>query len=185
MSIVSRFLGIGAGAAKEFVKKGAVATSDVLSKKVTIPGWNVAGLLKSPEADQFLARTAKQNAKIISDNIVRFNDGTVPHRVITKRLPSGTTIAQAFDFGGKAFKEVISKNVKAYSYGNAKPGIAVFVQNLKKGASYYKSLFRTKQILPLYVDVRNNLFDKVKGLTRFANADNKNYKALSDMGLVH
>ena len=185
MSIVSRFLGIGAGAAKEFVKKGAVATSDVLSKKVTIPGWNVTGLLKSPEADQFLARTAKQNAKIISDNLVRFNDGTMPFRVITKRLPSGTTIAQAFDAGGsKAFKEVISKNVKAYNYGNAKSVVASVVQNIKKGLSYYK-FYGKKQILPHNVEIQNHFFDAAKGLTRFANANNKNYKALLDMGLVH
>ena len=175
MSIIQRLLGLGRKPTVDFVNKGVVATRDVVNKKVKVPVYDISKLLESPEIDRFVGNTAKQNATILSDNFVIFSSGLNPYRVITKRLPSGTTIAQAFDpTGNKAFKEVLSEKGSALSYGpNPWDGMVALVRDFKKSISIYKPMFSTaseKQILPADAKVADHFFDRVEGLTKFASS---------------
>lgn len=190
MSIISGLMSLGKKASTtNFIKRGAVETQKVLQGKVNVGGWKVDGLLRSPQADAFISSAAKQKANIVSDNIVRFSDGTIPYRVITKRLPSGTTIAQAYDVRGgeKAFKEVISKTGVAYSAGTGRKNVAL-VHDYAKGVGYYKPRYteaKDVHILPHNAHVANLFLENSKGLTELSNANNANYQNLKKMGMIY
>lgn len=191
MSILSGIMKLGGKSSVNFVKKGAVATSEVLAGKVTLP-VNASTLLRSPQADTFIASAAKQKAKILSDNIV---DGTIPYRVITKRLPSGTTIAQSFDLDGmRAGKEVIGKGFKslnAHVRDINSDQIVSLVEDYVTGVKTYKPYKTLKatannvQHLHNHDKVVDGFLETSNGLTALANAKNADYQALKNMGMVY
>ena len=195
MSILNRIMKLGSNPVVNFTKKGSVKTADVIAKKIDIGHW-ASNLLRAPHADEFIASTGKQNAKIISDNIVRLSDNVAPYRVITKRLPSGTTIAQAYDVSGPRFKEVISKRSKALSYTGAHAGSydscyngrCVLVNDFVTGSSIYKPMHypSSKAIYtPANQSVNDGFLSNANGLTAFSNMNNVDYKKLKDMKLVY
>ena len=158
---------------------GAVKTADVLAKKVDLC-FVATGLLKSPAADEFIASAGKQNAKILSDNFVRFGDDAIPVRVITKRLPSGTTVAKSFNIGGPQFKEVIKKNGAAFTYnagGSAIGGKEIeVIKDYTAGKILYKPLFQPASKVFRTVPLEGSKFiDDVVGLTETSNKYNQEY----------
>lgn len=188
MSILNGIMKLGTKAVN-FTKAGAVKTSEVAAGKINVGNMNLEGLLRSPQADEFIASAGKQNATILSDNIVRFADKTAPYRVITKRLPSGTTVTQAYDFGGPRFKEVITKHGKAISYnGVGGCGNAVLAKNYVTGAGIYKPMYAPASkaaYTPANSNVNDAFLANADGITAFSNKNNADYKALQNMGLVY
>ena len=189
MSILNGIMKLGSKSVGNFVKKGVVKTSDAVAGKINAGNYNLNGLLRSPQADAFIASAGKQNATILSDNIVRLSDNAAPYRVITKRLPSGTTIAQAYDVSGPRFKEVITKHGKAISYnGVAGSGNAVLAKNYVTGEGIYKPMY-TPASKAVYTPANSNVNDaflaNADGITAFSNKNNADYKALQNMGLVY
>lgn len=190
MSILSGVMNLGRKAAVNFTKRGAVETQKVLHGKVNVPNYNVSGLINSPKADEFIASAAKQKANILSDNLVKFSDGTLPYRVITKRLPSGTTVTQAFDVNGLAYKEVLSKKGHALSYnasGTGRSNVAL-VYDYQKGVGRYKPMHATAaeaKFLPNAVEVSDPILARAKGMTALSNAKNPDYQALAKMGMIY
>lgn len=177
------------GKAINFTKAGAVKTSEVAAGKINVGNMDVGALLRSPQADEFIASAGKQNATILSDNIVRFADKTAPYRVITKRLPSGTTVTQAYDFSGPRFKEVITKQGKALSYnGVSGSETAVLTKNYVTGAGIYKPMYApaSKAVYtPANANVNDAFLANADGITAFSNKNNKDYQTLQKMGLVY
>lgn len=188
MSILNRIMKLGSNPVVNFTKKGSVKTADVIAKKIDIGHW-ASNLLRAPHADEFIVSTGKQNAKIISDNIVRFADNGYPYRVITKRLPSGTTIAQAYDVAGPRFKEVITKHGKTLSYGGVTgEGNAILSKNFVTGVGIYKPMYNPSskvKYVPANCNFKDGFIEKAEGLTAFSNMNNVDYKKLKDMKLVY
>lgn len=185
MSILNGIMNL-CGKTVKFTKSGAVKTADVLAKKVDLC-FDAAGLLKSPAADEFIASAGKQKAKILSDNIVRFADNTIPYRVITKYLPSGTTITKAYDVGGIQLKEVIKKNGSAYTYSSGKGIInkEIFVKkDYKTGEILYKPLYLPASGVKYYTPHGLRFTKQAIGMTEFSNKNNADYQALKNMGLI-
>ena len=71
MSFLNGIMKLGTKAVN-FTKAGVVKTSEVAAGKIKVGNMNLEGLLRSPQADEFIASAGKQNATILSDNIVRF-----------------------------------------------------------------------------------------------------------------
>ena len=190
MSILSGVMNLGRKAAVNFTKRGAVETQKVLHGKVNVPNYNVSGLINSPKADEFIASAAKQKANILSDNIVRFADRAMPYRIVTKRLPSGTTVTHAFDVNGLAYKEVISKKGRAISYnasGTGRGNVAL-AYDYQKGFGMYKPMHATAaeaKFLPNAVEVSDPILARAKGMTALSNANNENYQTLLKMGMIY
>lgn len=191
MSIITGLMNLGKNATVSLAKKGVVETQKVLQGKTSIKGINLGGLLRSPQADTFISSATKQNAKILSDNIVRFEGSGMPYRVITKRLPSGTTIAQSFDLTGKkVFKEVITKEGVAHSYTSPISGdVACATYNYVTGTGMYKSMHAKASQAGVLVSPlaqgKDAFLSNAMGLTKLSNANNADYQNLKKMGLVY
>lgn len=189
MSILNGIMKLGSKSVGNFVKKGVVKTSDAVAGKINAGNYNLNGLLRSPQADAFIASAGKQNATILSDNIVRLSDNAAPYRVITKRLPSGTTIAQAYDVSGPRFKEVITKHGKTLSYGGVTgERNAILSKNFVTGAGIYKPLYNPSskaKYVPANSNINDAFINKADGITAFSNKGNADYQALQKMGLVY
>lgn len=189
MSILNGIMKLGSKSVGNFVKKGVVKTSDAVAGKINAGNYNLNGLLRSPQADAFIASAGKQNATILSDNIVRLADNAAPYRVITKRLPSGTTIAQAYDVAGPRFKEVITKHGKTLSYGGVTgERNAILSKNFVTGVGIYKPMYNPSskvKYVPANYNFKDGFIEKAEGLTALANKNNADYQALQRMGLVY
>ena len=189
MSILNRIMKLGSNPVVNFTKKGSVKTSDAVAGKINAGNYNLNGLLRSPQADAFIVSAGKQNATILSDNIVRLSDNVAPYRVITKRLPSGTTIAQAYDVSGPLFKEVITKHGKTLSYGGVTgERNAILSKNFVTGVGIYKPMYNPSskvKYVPANCNFKDGFIEKAEGLTAFSNMNNVDYKKLKDMKLVY
>ena len=176
-------MNLGRKTVVNFSKRVAVETSKVLQGKVNVQGFNVSDILHSPQADEFIASAAKQKANILSDSIVRFAERIMPYRVVTKRLPSGTTVTYAFDSNGLSYKEVISKNGRAIS-NSANDNIlsnVSLVYNYAKDYCVYKPLHFTAAdatYIPYarQVSLSDHFLNRPNGMTALSNANNENYQ---------
>ena len=192
ISFLSSVMNLGRKTVVNFSKRVAVETSKVLQGKVNVQGFNVSDILHSPQADEFIASAAKQKANILSDSIVRFADRTMPYRVVTKRLPSGTTVTHAFDTNGLSYKEVISKNGRAIS-NSANDDIhsnVSLVYNYAKDYCVYKPLHFTAAdatYIPYarQVSLSDHFLNRPNGMTALSNANNENYQTLLKMGMIY
>ena len=192
ISFLSGVMNLGKKTGVNFSKRGAVETSKVLQGKVNVQGYNVSALIHSPQADEFIASAAKQKANILCDNIVRFADRAMPYRVVTKRLPSGTTVTHAFDVNGLAYKEVISKKGRAISYnadGSGRGNVAL-VYDYQKGNCVYKPMHATAAdatYIPhaRQISMSDQFLNRPNGMTALSNANNENYQALLKMGMLY
>ena len=141
----------------------------------------VKDLLNLKEADVFLKRAGD----VLSDNImsVRQSGVGLPQRVITKRLPSGTVVTEAFDVTGLSAKEVLSDKTNAISYFINNKLISSIVN--KKNMTI---LQRTSHVpptkIPGYAKIDFFPLSDLKGMTARANADNKTYLALEEAGMI-
>ena len=141
----------------------------------------VKDLLNLKEADVFLKRAGD----VLSDNImsVRQSGVGLPQRVITKRLPSGTVVTEAFDVTGLSAKEVLSDKTNAISYFINNKLISSIVN--KKNMTL---LQRTSHVpptkIPGYAKIDFFPLSDLKGMTARANADNKTYLALEEAGMI-
>ncbi len=169
--------------------KRVAATKDVISRKVSIGGsCGPEKMINCPAADEFIKSAYKQNADIISDNIVKM--GYSYYRVITKRLQSGTTVAKAYGASGvETLKEVIGRKTgitaRSRIIGSAK---TVYVQDYQKGKGYYKPFYcSAKEVIPLpnNIPVNDSVdLSRVTGITEFSNAKNQNYLDLKRMEMI-
>ena len=111
MSFITGLMNLGRKA--NIAKGSVVAAKDIMKGKLNITDVtemaSVSKLLRSPEADKFVLSAKKQNAEILSDVIVKpYYNATL--RVITKKLPSGTTIKNVYDdIEGFYGKQIINK----------------------------------------------------------------------------
>ena len=141
----------------------------------------VKDLLNLKEADVFLKRAGD----VLSDNIMSARQSGVglPQRVITKRLPSGTVVTEAFDVTGLSAKEVLSDKTNAISYFINNKLISSIVN--KKNMTI---LQRTSHVpptkIPGYAKIDFFPLSDLKGMTARANADNKTYLALEEAGII-
>ena len=101
-------------------------------------------------ADTFIASSKKQGATIIGDVIL---EPFGRNRLITKRLPSGTTVTVRIDNGKLVGKEVISKKGRSFSFfddvvnanGKKTKSVQAYVEKndgssiLKVGDNVYRS----------------------------------------------
>lgn len=190
MSLISRIATKLAGTTVRTLKPGSqAATKAVAAGEVKIGGFNFS--LNSPAADTFIASTKKQGAKIIGDNVCIPAGKVQPVRVVTKRLPSGTTVSEVFDPAGQCCgKEVLHKNGRTLYYGMNYPNLEdrVILADTNKGIRLYKMMYAGKgsiKTLPKNVEVKDMFLNGIDGITEFANARNPLYQTLKDNGLVH
>ena len=199
MSLIGKLMGTSVKA----VKSRIISSADVLAKKVKVNDYRIdpekSLMFKSVRADEFIKSAKKQNAQIISDNVVYFEGYGLPHRVITKRLPSGTTVAEAYEpCGIRAYKEVraIDGSKSLTHYTSASSGkrdkVWGFVYQDKTGAGKLAPAYYcyAKQVTPFPAVSKPDLrlidynAEKIAGMTEFSNANNANYQALKNMNLV-
>ena len=170
MSFLNGLMNLGRKA--NFTRGSVVAAKDIITAKVNITDIadmaSVSKLLRSPQADKFVLSAKKQNAEIIKDVICKPYDLTL-NRVITKRLPSGSTITTVYDNGfGFIGKEIINKKGRVVSIPRTYDGQKyhdVFVENYITGQrflstdgeklSYVKSSLEESPLRGTLTDVLN------------------------------
>ena len=193
MSFLSKVFNVGV---KQVTKVARAVTSET-AKTASITGRNVAGkiqymhngqdvthLIESKEAKAFIESARKQNATIVSDVITPHGPGSHHlDRVVTKRLPSGTTVAERFGWGGLEAKEVIGKGKSSVSiYGGSSN--KVWQSATKKAdGSYVTTYYNSTLNIP--AGAKPAYIPDAAGMTERANADFADYQALLNMGLVH
>lgn len=67
----------------------------------TVREKEINRLVSSNKANEFISSAEKQKAKIIRDEIMLLGDTASPRRIVTKKLPSGTTITNSYVFRGE------------------------------------------------------------------------------------
>ena len=158
----------------------SVPTSAVRKGEVSLGGIDTTAILASEEADKFIS-SCKTGQNIVGDNIVRYG-GSLPSRIITKRLPSGTIVSRRFDVAGApSAKEVIQHDgTRAYNVGGSTGSTVVF--NPRKG----NTVSRYGHVEHMYTcpDINKTLAGNAVGMTEFANKDNAAYQVLKDAGMI-
>ena len=176
MSLLKIFGVGGECAAKALGPNSAVATKLVRSGEAVVD--MAKDLLKSPAVDEFISKAPK-GSDIIGDNIIRF-DGSLPMRVVTKRLWNGSVVSKGFYPGDTSayFTEILTKDgVRAY---NGCGTSVVIKPNSKNTVAMYGKAEHTAG-LP---DVSKTLAAKAVGLTERANVDNVLYQQLKVAGML-
>lgn len=164
----------------------SVATKLVKEGKVRIAGYDVGDLLKSPAVNAFL-KQGSQEATLVGDHIVRF-DGTMPYRVITKRLPNGDIVSKGFGGSGQEADlfELCGKNGrKAWREYNH-----VVVESADKDTVALLCNANGKCIQSQHLNSPNfrpnkiQVEEKAVGLTELANKNNPLYATLKNSGMI-
>lgn len=194
MSFVSKILGIITPKQNKVVVKTVVPyvvkTSDLISNSsnegvARFKGINIVSLLRSPEADKFIASSKQQNATIINDVIMpMFKETSEPVRVITKRLNTGTTVSTIYslEYGELLGKEVLSKNsasVTNYTNGEVRRA-TIRTKNGKYLTVYNGHLLDSNKTRPTRIN-----FDSINGVTQRANSKNDEYQKFLLEGKVY
>lgn len=175
MVSLGRIFGKGAQVVKTLGANSSVKTADVRCGKVSLGGFDIKGLLSSPKADEFIRRG---KGEIIGDNIIRY-DGSIPYRVLTKRLPDGSVVSMSYDVTGNfAAKEILKRNgFRSYYANNATVILDPKGENIVSQQRYVERMHAVP-------DVSKTLAAKAVGLTERANENNATYKTLKDSGLI-
>ena len=163
-----------------FGKCVKTATKTPVATKLVREGEGLfKGYMNSPEVDKFIKQGTSE---VIGDNIVRIN-GSLPYRVVTKKLPTKTVVSKAFRAAGdEAYTEII-KGDGSVAYNNRLSNCTVVMPkwclNTYKPCTYGKV-----EHIQAPIDVSRTLASDAVGLTEKANANNSLYNKLKEVGSI-